>query len=132
MKGRTKKNIAFVFSVLIFIIGIVSIMFVSYKSIMELLGKLTTTMCAGLYAWALKKQKVKTATVTYDLFLVSGIVCFIPLLLLLLSVRTFEHLIMIGFLFLLFGVPFGLVLFIWWLGLKGLEQTIREEKNERR
>jgi ABC-type Fe3+ transport system permease subunit len=98
----------------------------------ELLGCLTTLVISAIYGFALHRKRVRTAQSTYRVW---WITLLIPLTIFLIAVmapcNSFEGFLVIILVITLSFLPFGLVTFFYWIGLKGLKQMVKEEDEQK-
>lgn len=130
MKAKTQKNIGLVSAGIMFIVGIYQLLFRSHQFI-ELLGLLETTILSGIYVFALSKKKLRVAEVVYRTWWVIGVILLgIVFLGLLVSgkwAESFTAFLTVIIILLSLGLPFVLIMFLWWTGLKGLRRISETE-----
>ena len=100
---------------------------------MSLLGLLETLILSAIYVSAFARKKLRTAQVVYRTWWVIGVVCLgVVSLGIIVAGKWTESLqsaLTVLLIFFCLGLPFGLMTFLWWTGLRGLESMIRTETN---
>lgn len=127
MKAKTQKNIGLVSAGIMFIVGIYQLLFWSHQ-IIELLGLLETTVLSGIYVFALSRKKLGVAEVVYRTWWIIGVillgVVFLGLLVSGKWAESFTAFLTVVIILLSLGLPFMLIMFLWWTGIKGLRRII--------
>ena len=125
MIPKTQRNLVLITAGIMAIVGIYELMLLQY-SLPKLLGLLITTILSAIYVFALKKRRLKLAQMIYHTWWVCWFVIwsflFIIILIAGIWAESLKDFLTILAILLRLGVFFGLLTFLWWVGLRGLER----------
>jgi len=135
MKAQTQVNIGLITAGILFIAGIYALVFKQHSVISTIKWFFSPHIVLCLiYIFALMRKKLRTAQVVYHIFwvttglIVLGLFTFVAIGWVSKSANTFRgHLESIILLLLWYWLPYGNVVLLLRMGLKGLEQVIQTE-----
>lgn len=133
MKAKTQKNIGLATAGIMLIIGIYQLFF-SVHSLPTLLGLLKAIILSALYVFALSKKKLKVAQIVFWLWWFTGVIVYGVIFLIIIVAGRWAESFQSAFtvLMILFCLvfPFGVMTFLWWIGLRGLKRIVDEQNNK--
>lgn len=103
----------------------------SIGNFFRLLGYLSTLILSAVYGFSLRRKKLATVQSIYRAWWVLLLIpfCFV-LVGSLVPSNSFGGFLLIASVLVLSLLPFGIVTFLYWTGLKGLEQMVAENNPE--
>ena len=131
MKASTQKNVGLTTAVVLFVVGIYMAVLSPHFSVY---GYPLTILCL-IYIFALFRKKLRTAQVVYQLFRFGGLIILTLITLAAIAAYTkkFDNVqgAVEGAILLCVWLLYGCVVLLWRIGLKGLQQVIGNETNQK-